>query len=269
MTLYQSSFTHWQISGRRIGSNAFLMWVGSCFLQDTIMRTRQSASSLSDLLLAECLRILESSSTLRMDFTWVRTDVICSDPPMPPGARQSVDIKPIAEDLDRSPPFLALSCFSLAFTMADDTFDRKSTTTAPDAASASSSMELLDAKTSTPADAAETVNESRRVKHSIMSTRQFSSRSLNLFTRAPATVAFLSEFFLHAYSAIHNLDGSCFVASTTDVKVRMALRRTFQLSSSSSSDMSSSSEYSSSSENSSSSSSSSSIASSSSPSSPY
>jgi hypothetical protein len=109
-----------------------------------------------------------------------------------------VDNNAIAEDLDRSPPFLALSCLSLALTIADETLERKSTTTVPAVNKASSSIETEDANTSTPDEAAETVYERRRVKHSIMSTRQFSSRSLNLFTRAPATVVFLSEFFLHA-----------------------------------------------------------------------
>jgi hypothetical protein len=103
----------------------------------------------------------------------------------------------MADDLDLSPAFFALSCFSHAFTIADETFELKSTVVVESELSAH--MELGEAKTSTPFDAAETVYERSLVKHSMLSTLQFSSRSLKRFTRAPATVIFLSEFFRQLY----------------------------------------------------------------------
>mmetsp|Transcript_15619 Transcript_15619/g.17568 ORF Transcript_15619/g.17568 Transcript_15619/m.17568 type:complete len:221 (-) Transcript_15619:251-913(-) len=215
---------------------------------------KDKASSRKALLVVVVEGVFSSSSSSpppKNVWTCVNTDKISSFPPTPPGARHKVDNKLKTCDFDRSPTFFIPNSFSHPLTKAGAYFPYKSITITSSlllpspSPSPSVSIVVSSPSFSTLIDEnfkfvvseliSCVVTASNLVNVSKIPTRQFSSRSLNRCTKAKATHSTDFDFLRTTYCLDHKNPGSCFLVSTTANSARIADRRTFQDSSSSSS----------------------------------
>mmetsp|Transcript_54723 Transcript_54723/g.61200 ORF Transcript_54723/g.61200 Transcript_54723/m.61200 type:complete len:219 (-) Transcript_54723:24-680(-) len=213
---------------------------------------KDKASSRKALLVVVVEGVFSSSSSSpppKNVWTCVNTDKISSFPPTPPGARHKVDNRLKTCDFDRSPTFFIPKSFSHPLTKAGAYFPYKSITItssvlllpspSPSVSIVVSASSLLSIDENFKLVVSEliswVVTASNFVNVSKIPTRQFSSRSLNRCTRANATHSTDLLFFRTAYCLDHKNPGSCFFVSTTANSARIAERRTFHDSSSSSS----------------------------------